>query len=363
MMASFRNIYTSLMLVIAGSTQKELARQVSYLKAENQILRSRLPDRISLTQREKNRLVRFAKNLGSALNELASIVHPGTIRRWIRDASGKKSARRNKGGRPRTAEQIEQLILKLASQNGWGYTRILGELKKLGIESITRNTVKNILKRNGFDVGPKRGPGTWDEFLKRHAKTMWQCDFFSKKVVSKTGLRDLFAIAFLHIESRRVFITPSTYNPDEAWVLEQADAFKNHIQKEKLQCKLLMHDRDTKFTKAFNEKFSTGKKEVRISAFRSPNTNAFVERFIQSIKQECLDHFVVFGRDHFDHLCAEYSVHYIEERPHQGIENATIGKPRRKEKPPSSPGVIRLSDLRCTERLGGLLKHYSCKAA
>jgi putative transposase len=96
-MASFRNIYTSLMLVIAGSTQKELARQVSYLKAENQILRSRLPDRISLTQREKNRLVRFAKNLGSALNELATIVHPGTIRRWIRDAAGKKSARQNPG--------------------------------------------------------------------------------------------------------------------------------------------------------------------------------------------------------------------------------------------------------------------------
>jgi putative transposase len=120
------------MLVIARSTQKELARQVSYLKVENQILRSRLPDRISLTQREKNRLVRFAKKLGSALNEIATIVHPGTIRRWIREASAKKSTRQKKGGRPRTEEQIEKLILKLAKDNGWGYTRILGELKKLG---------------------------------------------------------------------------------------------------------------------------------------------------------------------------------------------------------------------------------------
>ena len=108
------------MLVIARSTQKELARQVSYLKVENQILRSRLPDRISLTQREKNRLVRFAKNLGSALNELATIVHPGTIRRWIRETVAKSSARRKKSGRPRTAEQIEKLILKLAKENGWG---------------------------------------------------------------------------------------------------------------------------------------------------------------------------------------------------------------------------------------------------
>ncbi len=116
-MASFRNIYTSLMLVIAGSTKKELARQVSYLKAENQILRSRLPERLSLTHREKNRLVRFAKNLGSALNHLATIAHPSTIRKWIRDASGRVAKTRKNVGRPRTAEQIEKLILKLAKDN------------------------------------------------------------------------------------------------------------------------------------------------------------------------------------------------------------------------------------------------------
>jgi putative transposase len=172
-MASFRNIHTSLMLVIARSTEKELVRQVSYLKAENQILRSRLPDKISLTEREKNRLVRFAKKLGSALNELATIVHPRTIRRWIRESRSKNASRsKATSGRPRTAQDIEKLILKLAKETGWGYCRILGELKKLGIESVTRNTVKNILKRNGFETGPKRGPGTWDEFLKRHAASI-----------------------------------------------------------------------------------------------------------------------------------------------------------------------------------------------
>jgi putative transposase len=367
-MASFRNIYTSLMLVIAGSTSKELARQVSYLKAENQILRSRLPERISLTHREKNRLVRFAKNLGSALNELATIVHPSTIRRWIRDASGKVAKSRKNVGRPRTAEQIEKLILKLAKDNSWGYTRILGELKKLGIESLTRNTVKNILKRNGYDVGPKRGPGTWDEFLKRHAKTMWQCDFYSKKVVSKTGLRDLFVMIFLHLETRRVFITPATYNPDEAWVLEQADAFRQHLKDEKLSCKILMHDHDTKFTKSFNETFSAGKRGVKISAFRSPNTNAYVERFIQSLQQECLDHFVVFGKAHFDHLCSEYREHYHLERPHQSLENLVLptakAKRTKKSKTQSNePEAIPLSSISCKERLGGLLKHYSQKAA
>ncbi|MBL8892417.1 MAG: hypothetical protein JNL67_20745 [Planctomycetaceae bacterium] len=104
----------------------------------------------------------------------------------------------------------------------------------MGIESATSNTVKNILKRNGFDSGPKRGSGTWADFLKWHAKTVWQCDFFSKRVVSKTGRRDLFGIAFLHVEPLHVFITPSTYNPNEAWVLERAAAFKQYIKDERL---------------------------------------------------------------------------------------------------------------------------------
>jgi putative transposase len=353
------------MLVIARSTQKELARQVSYLKAENQMLRSRLPDKISLTQREKNRLVRFAKNLGSALNELATIVHPGTIRRWIRDASAKKSARQKKGGRPRTAEQIEKLILKLAKDNGWGYTRILGELRKVGIVSITRNTVKAILKRNGYDIGPNRGPGTWDEFLKRHAKTLWQCDFFSKKIVSKTGLRDIFVLVFLNVKTRQVYISPSTYKPDQVWMIEQAEAFIKHTMDNTLPCKIVMHDNDGKYSKPFLEVFKNARIKPHRTAIRSPNTVAFVERFVQTIKQECLDHFVVFGQKHMDVLCREFKDHYHLERPHQGLENELIQKPPTKRRKKTKPNVntIRLSDIRCDERLGGLLKSYRRVAA
>jgi putative transposase len=120
--ASFRNIDTSLWLVIARSTDRELGRQFSYLKAENRILRSRLPDRIILTPKEKSRLVRFAKHLGNSLNELATIVHPSTIRRWIRVSAGPQEVFRRKGGRPKTADQIERLVLKMARENGWGYT-------------------------------------------------------------------------------------------------------------------------------------------------------------------------------------------------------------------------------------------------
>jgi putative transposase len=369
-MASFRNVYTSLLLVIAGSTDRELARQVNYLKAENQILRSRLPGRISLTECEKNRLIRFAKNLGSALNELATIVHPGTIRRWIREAAAKSKARRkDKSGRPRTAKDIEKLILKLAKDNSWGYTRILGELKKLGIESVTRNTVKSILKRNGFESGPKRGPGTWDEFVNRHAKTLWQCDFFSKKIVSKSGLRDIFVLIFINVETRRVYISPSTYKPDEQWMVQQATTFIESTKAGGPKCKILMLDNDAKYSKLFMDAFEKGKIKTQRTPIRSPNMVAFAERFVQTIKQECLDHFVVFGHKHMDLLCQEFKDYYHEERPHQGLENelvidGTRTKKRSKSGTTQSEAVsIPISEIRCKERLGGLLKSYSRRAA
>ncbi len=167
--------------------------------------------------------------------DLPIAAHPGTIRRWIRESFSKKAARKNsKSGQPRTARDIEKLILKLAKETGWGYSRFLDELKKLGIESVTRNTVKNILKQNGFDIGPKRDPCSWDEFIKRHAATMWQCDFFSKKIVSKSGLRDIFVLVFLHVQSRQVCISPSICKPDESWMIQQADAFERFVNDQKL---------------------------------------------------------------------------------------------------------------------------------
>ncbi|TWT84570.1 Integrase core domain protein [Planctomycetes bacterium CA13] len=363
-MTSFRNIDTLLMLVITKSTDKKMARQVSYLKAENQILRSRLPARIILTQREKNRLIRFAKNLGSALNELATIVHPSTIRVWIREQSGNKK-KQPKRGRPRTAEQIEKLIVKLAKDTDWGYTRILGELKKLGVQSVTRNTVKNILKRNVYETGPKRAPGMWDEFIKRHAKTMWQCDLFSKKIVSRTGLLDVFVLVFLNIETRRVYISPATYKPDQAWMVEQAEAFIRHTKSERLSCKILMHDNDGKYSKPFLAVFADQKIKTQRTALRSPNTVAFVERFAQTIEQECLDRFIVFGEAHVSLLCTEFGEHYHRARPHQSLENELIQKPLSKtgKKSGCSVDSIRISDIRCQERLGGMLKSYSRRAA
>jgi putative transposase len=290
-----------------------------------------------------------------------SIVHPDTLRGWIREERrGKRKVQVARGRRP-TSEQMRRLIVKLAHETGWGYTRILGELKKLGTCHVSRNTVRNILLAHGLDPGPRRGVGTWDEFLKIHAATLWQCDFFSKRVLTPKGFRHLFVLAFLHVGSRRVFLTSATQHPNEAWVIEQAEAFVRHARAKKLAADIIMHDRDTKFTAGFDSALESAGMEAQRSAYRAPNTAAFVERFVQSIKQECLDHFVVCGQRHMDHLCREFVEHYHAERPHQGLGNELL-LPRRQTRKRQTD-MTPLANLGCRTRQGGLPKHYHRKAA
>ena len=283
-MRTVRQAYTAFMLLLAKATDRELARMVSYLKEENQILRARLPERINVTPKERQRLLRFGRNLGTTIQHVVTIVSPNTFMRWLRE---ERKAKPQKRGRPRTAEDLRDLILRMARENDWGYTRIMGELKKLGIKPPSRNTVKNILKGAGLEPGPKRGDGTWDEFLTRHAKTLVQCDFLNRRVWTAKGLRDVFVLVFLHVETRRAYITPATHNPDETWVRTQTDAFLDHAKNEKLPVTMLFHDRDTKFTKALDADLARRGSDVRKTAFRAPNTNAFVERMIQTIHEVC----------------------------------------------------------------------------
>ena len=144
-----KNIYHRLLLVIAGSTQKELASQIRYVKIENETLRSKLPKRVPVTDKERNKLVKFGSKLGKALGELVTIVHPDTLRRWIREANKPGKKKPVKKGRPRTKEEIRELIIKLARENSWGYTRILGELRKLGVKAVSRNTAAKYAATKG----------------------------------------------------------------------------------------------------------------------------------------------------------------------------------------------------------------------
>jgi putative transposase len=346
--------------LLASVTRQELARQVAYLKEENRILRARLPERLVVTPQEKRRLLRCGRKLGLQLKELISIVSY----RWVRETEEAQTAKKaatpkRKPGRPRTPADIRELVLKLARENCWGYTRILGELRKLGIKSISRQTVKVILKENNIDPGPKRGKGTWDEFLKIHADTLWQCDFVSKPMWTMRGLVDLYFVVFLHLRTRRCWISPCTLSPDSAWVSQQAKNFLMEADDLNLMPKYVMRDNDTKFTAQFDEVLKTSGAEIKRNTPLSPNLRAHVERFIQGLKFEVLDKFVIVAERHLNYVNREWRLHYNRERPHEARSHLPPGM----EKPPETNDAIRPNEVVYSSRLGGLLKHYERRAA
>lgn len=212
----------------ACSTRHQLARQVRFLREENRILRAKLPERISTTPEERSRLLRFGLPLGDAIKGLISIVKPETFARWVRKGPGRRRAGRT--GRPRKPEEIRALIVRIARETGWGSTRVLGELHKLGITTVSRTTVRRILKEHGIDPAPKRRGQSWDEFIKAHAETLWACDFFTKTVWTPLGPRLAFVLFFLHIGSRRVIVSEPRTSPTREWTAEQASMFIERAQ-------------------------------------------------------------------------------------------------------------------------------------
>ena len=227
------------------------------------------------------------------------------------------------------------------------------------MQCVGRTTVRKILQEEGVSPSPKRRNRTWDRFVKTHAETLWQCDFFTKPVVTATGLRDAYVLAFLHVDSRRVICSPPTLHPDDAWCVEQAESMLQQAGEMELPVRYLVRDQDYKFTERFDAVFERADVTVEPTAPRAPNQNAFVERWIGSIKGECLDRFIAFGIGHLDYLVGSYVAHYASARPHQRKENKPlVGVWSDVDDPPDHPGQVV-----CKESLAGVLKHYERAAA
>ena len=347
-------LFQPLLQLIARSTDSEMARQLEFLKAENAMLRKRLGRSVRLTDEEKSLLVKLGDAIGAGVKALITIVSFTTFQLWAKAArqEGVVDKLKRKGGRRKTPDEIKELVLRLARENAWGYTRILGELRKLGIKT-SRSNVVNILKANGLDPNSRRGKGSWTEFLNSHGETLWQVDFFSKNLITADGLRQFFCMVFLNVATREAFVSPCTAKTTEAWVEEQTEAFVSHVKVTGKKAGLVFRDNDSVYRRNFDETLKKHGIDVHRLEIRAPNTNAFVERFIQTIQQETLDNFLVYGPDHFDYLVSEFLAHYHTERPHQGKDN----RPLRLSEAPATGEIV------CSQRLGGLLKHYYRKAA
>ena len=189
---------------------------------------------------------------------------------------------------------------------------------------------------------------------------MWACDFFTKDVWTAWGKVTYYVLFFIHVGTRRVRIAGATCHPDGPWVEQQARNLFYELGERNERASALIYDRDTKFTARFKTIVkSEGVKVVRIP-YRAPNLNAFAERYVRTVKTECLNHFVVFGQRHLEHLLGEYEIFYNTVRPHQGLRNKTIGIT---SLPPSGCGLPALGEVECETRLGELLRDYRRKAA
>ncbi len=345
---------------MAGWVNRSQQDVIDYLQAENRILRERLGDRqLRFTDAERCRLAMAAKRVGrKGLFGIGTIVTPDTLLRWHRRLVAQKyDGTRSRGvGRPKTAAEIERLILMMARANpGWGYTRIRGALYNLGHE-IGRNTIKRILLDNGLEPAPERGKKTsWETFLKSHWGVIAATDFFSVEVLTLKGLVRYFVLFVIDLKTRRVVIAGISRRPDGAWMQQVARNLTDSHDGFLRDARYLIHDRDPLFTDAFKAtvKFG-GVKTVKLPV-RSPNLNAHAERFVRSIKSECLSKIIPLGERHLRLAVTEFGDHYHMERNHQGLGNRLIERSR------GHPWNV--GRVECRERLGGVLSVYYREAA
>lgn len=351
------------MLVLAMSAliNHEQEKVIEYLLAENRVLRERLgKGRILLNDDQRRRLAVKGKALGrKALFGFTTIVTPDTILRWHRQLVAKKwdHSERRQGtvGRPRLRMVIVELIVRMAKKNGGlGYDRIQGALKNLGYH-ISDTTVSNVLKEHGIEPAPEREKKTaWKTFLKAHWEVMGATDFTTVEVWTRWGLETYYILVVMKLSTRRIEIAGITPNPNAAWVQQMGrnlidcyDGFLNDI-------KHLLLDRDTKFLPLCGVLEGADTKVVLLPP-RSPNLNAYIERYMRSMKSECLNKLIFFGDKSLRRALTQFEEHYHTERNHQGLENNIIDF---KEESDSLNGPVH-----CRERLGGMLNYYYRDAA
>ena len=350
--------WVRLLAYITGLINQELLVQNEYLAAENRVLRAHLPARLRLSDPERSTLAEIGNRLGrNALAQVACVAKPDTILAWYRRLIAQKfdgSKNRRYPGRPRIEPKLEALIVQMARENcGWGYDRIVGALANLGYD-VSDETVGNVLKRHWIPSAPKRSQTTtWKAFIQSHLAVLAGIDFFTVEVLSWRGLVTYYVLFFIHLESRRVSLAGITRNPDQEWMQQMARNATGESWGFLDQRRYVLHDRDTKFCLLFRETLKAGGiKPLQLPA-RSPNLNAYAERWVRSAKEECPSKLILFGEASLRRALIEFIDHFHAERNHQGKGNVllfpsgNIGehKPRNR--------------IRCRERLGGLLKYYS----
>jgi putative transposase len=260
-------------------------------------------------------------------------------------------------GVPPIDPELEALIVRIGRENrSWGYDRMVGALANLGY-TVSAQTVGNMLKLHGIPPAPERKTTTtWKEFIRTHLEVLVATDFFTTEVWTLGGLVTYYVLFFVHLGSRKVHIAGVTPHPHKAWMVQIARNLTMVQWGFLAPGQYLIHARDGKYCPAFHQIIDTvGVKRVPLPA-RSPNLNAYAERWVRSVKEECLSRLILFGEASLRHALAQYVEHFHHERNHQGKSNMLLF-------PAVSQETDRQGPIQYRERLGGVLKYYTREAA
>ena len=357
-----------LIAMIAHAINERMARKMEYLQEEIQVLKEALSAktgsrRINFTSEQRRRLALKGRKLTPGERRArCQIVKPETILAWFRALAASKydGSKNRKPGRPRKPGETRDLVVRMATENpGWGYTKIRDALRnELKIE-IGRTTVASILQEAGIVPAPERRKSrTWKQFLKMHWDTLYACDFFSAEALSVFGTIRYMVLFVMELKTRAVEVAGIAVNPGGEWTKPVARNLVDRTDGFMRRATHLIHDRDPVFADGFTQvmKFA-GIKCVRIPP-QSPNCNPHAERFVRTIRNECLDHLVLFGERHLRLVVKEFVGHYLTERFHQGLSGQLIRGNAVRANDNADSGMVA-----CRSRLGGLLNFYHREAA
>jgi transposase InsO family protein len=336
-----------LLIALTGWLERRDREAIAYLMEENRLLRRQLGGRrLRLTDDDRRRLAARAFRLGrQALRQMATIVTPDTLLRWHRQLIVRKWTYPTRPRRRGVLEEIRRLAVRMAAENPtWGYTRIQGALRNLGHE-VGRSTIARILKAHGLPPVPDR-PTSWQTFLRAHWGAIAGADFFTTEVWTWRGLVTYYTVFVINLATRRVQLLGSTPHPDEAFMRQVG---RRMTMADASVCRVLICDRDRKWSHDTRRLLKDAGIHVVQTPRRAPNANAYAERFVRSIKEECLDRIIPIGERHFRRSVAEFVEHYHRERNHQGLANQLIV---------ASPVIGAVGRVHRRTRLGGMLNYY-----
>jgi putative transposase len=341
------------LLILCGRSERAKELEILVLRHELQVLRRQV-GRPRLRSADRVLLAALGKVLPRRRRH-SFLVEPATLLRWHRDLVRRRwTYAGRRPGRPPLASQMQELILRLAAENpSWGYKRIQGELVALGLP-LPASSVWNILHRHGIEPAPRRASVSWREFLHQQAAAILECDFFT---VETLWLRRFYVLFFIELSRRRVYLAGITASPDGAWVVQQARNLTMTLAEQKQSHRILIRDRDSKFTAAFDEVFRSEGLRLIKAPIAAPRAKAHAERWVGSARRECLDRILIVSRRQLETVLREYVAYYNTLRPHRSLDQQSPLLKMRPVPPTDHEWRVRRRD-----RLGGLFHEYELAA-